>query len=257
MCTNPKRESPRRNRGVREAAGQWIAFFDDDQLADPQWLLKLFSYARDFNVRGVGGPVRLALPEDCTRQLHPFACMLLGESRHGDQPFAYSPKVSPGTGNLMLHRSVFEQVGMFNETFAVRHEDTDLFCRMWLAGIEAWYVPDALVHHVTPPERLQECYLARLSTSMGSSVATRERGTHGLAMFAMRYAAKVLLMTPFLAMQRLFAHLLGRSEAALAFRCKRQLAGTYAKAGYTLLYDELARALPRLGSLLPKSPKPA
>src|SRR5690349_14582285 len=27
-----------RNRGVREAHGEWIAFFDDDQIADADWL---------------------------------------------------------------------------------------------------------------------------------------------------------------------------------------------------------------------------
>ena len=36
-----------RNRGVLEAAGKWIAFFDDDQLADSRWLLELHSAAED------------------------------------------------------------------------------------------------------------------------------------------------------------------------------------------------------------------
>src|SRR2546421_689464 len=30
-----------RNRGVQETAAPWIAFFDDDQIADPGWLAEL------------------------------------------------------------------------------------------------------------------------------------------------------------------------------------------------------------------------
>src|SRR5262245_56043964 len=49
--------SPARNRGVREAAGSWIAFFDDDQLAEPQWLAELWDLAEAKQVDGVGGRV--------------------------------------------------------------------------------------------------------------------------------------------------------------------------------------------------------
>lgn len=44
-----------RNRGVLDAAGRWIAFFDDDQLADRRWLLELFAAAEQHRVRSVGG----------------------------------------------------------------------------------------------------------------------------------------------------------------------------------------------------------
>lgn len=236
-----------RNRGLREAAGEWIAFFDDDQLADPSWLLELFTYAQQYNLRAVGGAVHLKLPVGCTRDLHSFPRMLLGESRHGNQPFEYSPKISPGAGNLMLHRSVFEQVGAFNESFAMRAEDTELYCRIWQAGIEAWYVPNAIVQHVTPSERLEPAYLDRLAVWMGGSVAQRERDTHSLPLYVVRWLAKSLLAGPLLRVKLLLAQLKNQAETQAGLGYQLKLAREYARRGAFILKQELQHWWPQLG----------
>jgi GT2 family glycosyltransferase len=171
--------------------------------------------------------------------------MLLGESRLGGEPFAYTPKVSPGTGNLMLHRSVFEQIGTFDEAFAVRAEDTDLFCRMWRAGIEAWYVPTAVVQHVTPPARLEVEYLMRLATLTGTSVAERERKTSSLLRFAARYLVKATLYPVILGVKQLAVLASRRAEAQLGVRCHRQFVRQYTRRGCELLWAEVRRWLPK------------
>lgn len=233
-----------RNRGYREAASEWIAFFDDDQLADPRWLLELFTYANRYKLRAVGGPVYLKLPEVCHRELHTFVRMLLGESRWGSEPFAYSPKASPGTGNLMLHRSVFQQVGAFDETFAVRSEDTDLFCRMWRAGVDAWYVPTAIVQHVTPPQRLEVPYLRRLAILTGQSVAQQERYTSSLPLFAAKFLAKAAVYPLILAARLSAAQQRGQAETQLGLRCHRQLLREYTSSGWQILKTEMRRWRP-------------
>src|ERR1017187_2609189 len=52
-----------RNRGVRESYGDWIAFFDDDQGAECDWLFRLVENAAAVDC--VGGPYLLRLPEHC------------------------------------------------------------------------------------------------------------------------------------------------------------------------------------------------
>jgi len=58
-----------RNCGVGNARGRWIAFFDDDQIAEPDWLAHLVEVARRTGAACVGGTVRLQLPDSVTAGL--------------------------------------------------------------------------------------------------------------------------------------------------------------------------------------------
>ncbi len=164
-----------RNRGVREARGPWIAFFDDDQVAEPDWLLALLRGAEEAQARCVGGAVRLLLPDEALAALPAECRTLLGESLGRNRRCRYGRKTAPGTGNLLVHRSVFQQVGGFDESLREAGEDTDLYRRIRTAGIEAWYLPEAVVGHVTPPYRLSAAYLRWRFLRFGGQLARRDR----------------------------------------------------------------------------------
>jgi GT2 family glycosyltransferase len=218
-----------RNRGVREARGSWIAFFDDDQIADADWLYELRRGAQEHSSRIVGGAVHLLLPENCERDLDPFCRMLLGESRWSDEPQQYNHHINPGAGNLMVERTVFEEVGLFNEALR-RGEDTDLYRRTRAAGMAAWYLPAAIIHHMTPDERLTDEYLLKLSRNMGDLLAQHEWNTRSSLGAAAWWLAKggraVGLYWP----QLQLARLCGQEERALGRRCQLALsAGHFAR----------------------------
>lgn len=50
-------------------------------------------------------------------------------------------------GGMFLRRSVLEQVGLFDETFFLYFEETDLCHRARQRGFETWYVPEAVMMH--------------------------------------------------------------------------------------------------------------
>ena len=206
-----------RNRGLAEASGEWIAFCDDDQEADPRWLVELLQMAREKQLRIVGGAVQLSLPEGAPR---PALAVRrnFGESI-STTPHPYSKRVSPGTGNLLIHRSVIEQVGNFDENLRQAGEDTDLFRRIREAGIEAWFNPRAIVWHRIPAYRLTADYQRWSSQRTGWCFADRDRKELGrvrLLVAALARAAQALAIRyP----RYLVQSLLGRKPEALGTCC--------------------------------------
>jgi glycosyltransferase involved in cell wall biosynthesis len=221
-----------RNRGIREAAGGWIAFFDDDQLADSRWLAELYRGAQDKQCRVVGGSVHLAFPDGCRRRLDPTVRMLLGEAAFGDQPLPYGGRLTPGCGNLMIERSVFDEVGVFERTVSGRGEDTDLFSRIERTGLDAWYFPAAIVDHLTPQERLTDDYLLSLARRMGEGVALRQAANAGQYRFALIWLAKAVRLAcwqiPVVSLLRLF----GDRESWLGRRSLVEINASFLRAVY-------------------------
>jgi glycosyltransferase involved in cell wall biosynthesis len=164
-----------RNRGIAEASGKWIAFIDDDELAAPVWLAELLSFAQANGVLWVGGAVHVVLDEPGYPEAPLMYQELLGGKRFGSRPCRFYRKRLPATSNILIHRTVFERFGLFNETMTSGGSDHDFFWRLVTAGLEGWYVPGALVYHLTPPYRTSEKYLRWKFLRYGKSRAECDR----------------------------------------------------------------------------------
>jgi glycosyltransferase involved in cell wall biosynthesis len=238
-----------RNRGIQEARGRWIAFFDDDQLADRRWLAELNSGAQEVSSRVVGGAVVVALPQGCQRRLAPTVRMLLGEAVPSDRPLRYGGRLTPGCGNLMVERSVFEEVGVFEHTVDGRGEDTDLFYRIQRAGIASWYFPSAIIHHQTPPQRLAEGYLLRLASQMGRAIGARQATESPWPRFGVLWTAKLLRAAFIQSPLWLLARATFDREAALGRRCELAISTGFLLGACIALCQRNAPSQPVLPSL--------
>jgi len=225
-----------RNRGVTEAAGQWIAFFDDDQLADPQWLQQLWNIAQEKKVHCAGGGVHLKLPVGCQRNLHPFCQMLLGATTGKKTPQQYHGSFTPGCGNLLVKKELFDENGLFNPAFNGRGEDTDMFLRIYEAGNAAWFQPAAVVHHLIPAARLDDAFLIKLATVMSQDMASIEQRRWGGLLYPAAWLARVcrdlLVLQPRLAT----AWLTGNREQLIALRCRRVISTQMRRDGWRLIW---------------------
>ena len=208
-----------RNRGVNEAnASTWIAFFDDDEIASPGWLLELLKAAQQHEVKCVGGGVHLKLDEGNQRELRPWVRVMLGCTQ-GMQGQMYDGKRVPTTGNMLIHTEIFDKVGMFRTDLVEGGEDTDLYHRMRRQGFEAYFTPQAWTHHQIPAFRIEPKYLCSTSTRMGSHIARREFENYGALKFPFVAFARLMKTVLVYVPQLLLAKLSGDKEAILERNC--------------------------------------
>ncbi|MCG8649850.1 MAG: glycosyltransferase family 2 protein [Pirellulales bacterium] len=180
-----------RNRGIDEARGQWLALFDDDQTAEPTWLLGLWEIAHEKEAQNVGGVLHLRLPEGCTREFSRMCRRMLGETVGWTTAQPYTTQEGPGSGNQMIHRSVFEQIGRWDESFTLRGYDSDLYRRMRMANVRSWYTPDAVGYHHIPADRLGDAYFQETSLHNGWHFSKRDRLEKGITAAILRAIARL------------------------------------------------------------------
>lgn len=207
-----------RNRAVAEARGEWLAFFDDDQLANPYWLEQLLRTAQEKSSRCVGGAVKIELPAGVHRDLGPFCRSLLCETVGKDQVQQYDRLFKPGTGNLMIHRELFEKYGPFDVRFNDRGEDTILFLSILRAGHVAWYTPDAIVYHVIPHERLTSEAFVSMTRRLARECPHFEKHHYG-RMFPLAWSARLARVIALCVPRYLWARSVGNADQILDRHC--------------------------------------
>jgi glycosyltransferase involved in cell wall biosynthesis len=217
-----------RNCGVRSATGDWIAFFDDDQLAASDWLLRLFKTAKENQVEYVGGARSLQIEVDPVPKLHPYSRQLLGELLETKQQ-GFGFKFLPNTGNVLIAKNIFERIGLFDELSIDGTEDSDFFCRLVASGAQGVYDPAAMVIHLIPAKRLESKYLKWIAFRHGVFAArrdTRYKGklsTIGIAMG--RYVRAATRELPVMCL----SYLRGRTWDAVGMACKLSLLKGYTR----------------------------
>jgi glycosyltransferase involved in cell wall biosynthesis len=128
----------RRNRAASMAAGEVLAFIDDDAIADPHWLATAFAYFREYpDVLAIGGPDP-APPDSPVSELISdtlLATRFIGsgiaahENRRGIFDLERASDIA--LVNLFVRRDAFTG---FDETIGYIGEDTALLAQLMQRG---------------------------------------------------------------------------------------------------------------------------
>ncbi|MBP1598974.1 MAG: hypothetical protein H6Q05_4351 [Acidobacteria bacterium] len=160
-----------RNRGVQEARGEWIAFFDDDQIAEDGWLNELILTAEETGAQIVGGVRRLQFMGEDPPRLGPLTREILGEKYYGPHRCRVNRFTLACTGNVLIRRQLFVHIGQFDTDMHRGMTDIDWMRRALDAGVPSWYSPHAVVRHLIPLHRLSEDYLKWTCLRVGTNLS--------------------------------------------------------------------------------------
>lgn len=150
-----------RNIAIANAAGEFVAFIDDDAIPEPDWLDNVVSHLKAKpDLAAVGGFIRDA--NGISFQAKYTYCDVFGNSYPCDNPdyavFAGKEKrLFPSlTGtNVTFRKSALEEVAGFDEVFAYYLDETDVNKRMDDAGMKVEVLPHAEIHHKYAPSHLR------------------------------------------------------------------------------------------------------
>jgi len=154
-----------RNRAVRAAQGNILAFLDDDELPIDDWLMQLYLSLRRSGAAGVLGPVRPFFP--------PEAPAWLIKSRLCDRPSHVSGTVlsylQTRTGNILFERSIInaEDAPFPPERGRTGGEDIAFFRAMMARGHMFIWCEEAPVYEIVLPERFRRAYYIQKSLRIG------------------------------------------------------------------------------------------
>jgi glucosyl-dolichyl phosphate glucuronosyltransferase len=154
-----------RNSGVREARGEILAFIDDDETADPDWLQNLTANLHSGEWAGAGGPVMPSwtgprpnwLKVDSPFTLGPLAAWTADPKRE-------LLTAAPVGANMAYRKEVFGWFGGFRTDLGrigkilLHGEDTEFGRRLIAAGQKLRYEPLAITHHPAEESRVHKAY---------------------------------------------------------------------------------------------------
>lgn len=184
-----------RNRAIAAARADLVAFIDDDEIAEPRWLLELHNVLVNHDADAVFGPVMHRFTSPPPRWLRDLEFWHFQVPKTGQDISRRQLR----SGNVLFRKCLTRELThLFDEDLGLSGgEDTDFFTRMGKVGGKQVAAQAAIVHETVPAERMALRWLARryyrngietLRTWVREGEATRLRPVNFL-----REIAKVIL----------------------------------------------------------------
>lgn len=164
------------NRAINETHSEFLCFVDDDHRVDEDYIRNIvFSINKQPDCCLFCGQIipdwTGSEPEWVHKQgIYKVYPLPVPNFSLGEKQLWVSESVAiPGGGNLIVHRSVFSDIGNFNTNLGPKghnlsgSEDTDFVLRALKSGYKIFYNPEIKQYHYVDPNRLRTGYLIKKS----------------------------------------------------------------------------------------------
>jgi succinoglycan biosynthesis protein ExoM len=166
-CVEPQQNiALARNKAIKSASGDWIAFIDDDEFPAPDWLLNLFKTCAAYQADGALGPVKPYFDTEPPKWVKKG-----GFFDRPNHPTGYKVAWEQSrTGNVLFRKNILNGLETpFRSEFATAGEDMDFFRRAMNQGCSFVWCNEAVAYEVVPSWRCTRTYLLRRALLRGSN----------------------------------------------------------------------------------------
>ena len=158
------------NRAFGEArrrfpSAEFVLMIDDDEIADPRWLVEIVGAARRTGADIVGGPVVPRFPEGMAPALAEHPIYWPAYDRSGPVRQIY------GSGNFLIRRDAYARLA--NPDFDLAYNylgggDTDFFTRCRRAGMKFHWAQEAIIEETVPWARAETRWVIQRGLRIGA-----------------------------------------------------------------------------------------
>ncbi len=168
-----------RNRGIKEASGEFLSFIDDDAIVDENFLEEIINFFDSNNEAvAVGGKITPFFEAGRPKYYSKFIGGFFALCDKGDE-VKQMKKSYPVGANMSFRNNVFEKFGGFNVELGrkgnnlLAAEEKELFERLKTNKQLIYYLPEAKVKHIIPESRTKIEYIKKQALGIGKSEKIR------------------------------------------------------------------------------------
>lgn len=170
-----------RNEGIKHSSGDYLLFVDDDNVVDPNMIDELVKEMDAHLDIGLIGPIMFFYKSPnmiyhCRNSINYITSKTTYYFNNKDiTNVKLSKRINTNhiPNVFMTRKTVLDKIGLFDETYKIMYEESDLAMRIKKAGYNIEVVTDAITYHdVLLPNEAKQDELKRLG------VGTPERAYH-------------------------------------------------------------------------------
>lgn len=154
-----------RNCSIANTQGEWVAFIDDDEVADPDWLAQLLATAQTYQADAVFGRVKSTYPSDTPQ-------WIIKSGVFERLPVSNGQAVTSGATNstLVSQAAIKKYQLQFDCNYGLTGgEDADFFYRLYQHGGKLVCSNEAFVTEEVASNRLNLNYLLKRAMRIGET----------------------------------------------------------------------------------------
>ena len=173
------------NAGIRNSECSLIGMIDDDEQIDKKWIQVVEKWFMDVSVDFIGGPYFGLWRTKKPNWFPPEYRGVLSVDDAEELPrepvrFGETKEMLRG-GNAVIRRSIFDLVGLYDVGLGRSGnglgscEDHDMFNKLINAKCNGVYVPNLIINHLVPSDRVTRAYFRRWAFGNGISLGRMDR----------------------------------------------------------------------------------